>query len=263
MRFNADGSPERFEEAVRRLEPAVAPKPQPITVYLDEGSTGQCRYMAIGGLWISPECERSMREKIAEIRRRTGMRESLGEFKWTKLSSKRPHPAYMPLVDAFFDSRGCRFNALVIDRQNPGRNRGEDPELDYYVAMHWLVRRRIRVNEDYQVVLDHRSNKQSDRLTELRDVLNNAARLDTGVYRTFVQEVRAKDSRKECMIQLADVLLGAVCFHFNGRHCTEGASVSKCALAKHIAERAGFRAGVIGSTARGVVKFNVWLWQPR
>jgi hypothetical protein len=253
---------ERLEDS---LPTTAYSRPEPVpnrrfSIFLDESCTNGDRYMAIGGVWVTPQCEAALRSQVARIREECGMRPT-GEFKWVKLSSSKVHPAYPKLVDAFFSAGECRFNAIVVDRLDPGFNRGVDGELDYYKSMHWLVRRRIERDAAYRLFVDRRTNQRKDRLTELRDVLNNAARLETRIARDFVKEVAARDSRDDCLIQLADVLVGAVCFHMNAKHQRDGASAAKCGMAEAIARRAGFLRGVLGPTPRHATKVNIWRWQ--
>ena len=229
-------------------------------MYLDESSIDGCRYMGVGGLWIPDSCESALRSSITAVRAAHGMNAG-GEFKWTKNSGSKGHPAYRPLVDAFFANKDCRFNAMIVDRRDPGRNRGDDRELDHYKSVFWLVRKRVEERTAYRLVLDHRTNRRSDRLTTLLDVLNNSIKRDRAVHFNCMREVIVSDSRKEPLVQLADVLLGAVCFHFNRQHEKNNASRSKCDLATYIAKQARWVDGVIGESYPSEPKFNVWLWR--
>lgn len=220
-----------------------------------------CRYKAFGGIWIRADYEPELRATMAAIRAEVGWKPD-GEVKWSKATGPVCHPAYLKIVDAFFAMK-CRFNALVIDSYNMGRNRGEDPEQDYYRDLHWLIRRRVSPNATYRVVLDQRNNRERNSLGDLKAVLNHSARKDFGISRDIFAEVIARDSKKDCLVQLADVLVGAVCYHMNGKHCFERASPSKIALAAYIAEKGLFSRNVIMRTASGKLKFNVWLWTPR
>jgi hypothetical protein len=226
------------------------------TIYCDESST-ECRYMGFGGLWIPDICEEALRDAIRAERVAAGFRQR-SEFKWQKITGKKIYPGYREIVSAFFATPECRFNAIVVDHQNPGRNRGQDDELDFYVTAHWLIRRRIQRECEYDLVLDHRTNRREDRLPVLLDVLNNSARRDHGHRRDVVRSVRAVDSKRDDLLQLADVLLGAVCYCFNDRHLEPDRSPAKAEMAEFIAREAGFRTGIIGTTPRSATKFNVW-----
>jgi hypothetical protein len=231
-----------------------------VNVFVDEGSTAGCRFSGYAGLWVSADEENSFRERLASIRLSCGMK-ATGEFKWTKLSGTKPHPAYVQIIDAFFESPCAQFKALVVDNRNPGGNRGSDSQRDYYTWIHWLARRRCEPGFVYRLFIDRRTGRQGSQLAELKTILNNSARKDGVATYDCFRDVIAVDSANDSLIQLADVLLGAVCYHFNNRHIGP-CSASKRAVARYIATKAGFRMGVIRRTWREEPKFNVWLWNP-
>jgi hypothetical protein len=231
-------------------------------VFLDESSIDGCRYMGVGGLWLSEKCERELRARISAIRLDARMRPE-GEFKWQKCSGSKPYKVFTPLVDAFFEAGECRFNAMIIDQHNPGKHRGDDKELDFYKSVYFLVRGRYEADTSYRLVLDRRSDKRRDSLSELERVTNNGIRGRAGIRHAAMRSVEAVDSRKEPLIQLADVLLGAVCYHSNAMHERANASRGKCEIASYIASRAGFRGGTIKETHSKAQKFNVWFWREK
>jgi hypothetical protein len=91
--------------------------------------------------------------------------------------------------------------------------------------------------EDVRVVLDQRSTLRYD-LEELLAVLNNALGRDLGELAPVVRTVTYRDSRECRLLQLSDLLTGAVGFHQNGMHLALQASEHKRAVAEHIAVRA-------------------------
>jgi hypothetical protein len=59
------------------------------------------------------------------------------------------------------------------------------------------------------------------------------------------------------MMQIADVLMGAVGFHCNGHHLVAQASPAKIELAEMIAALAGVRTLAV-QTQRGAGQFEIW-----
>lgn len=159
-----------------------------------------------------------------------------------------------------FRTQGAASIRWSSTRRIPARTAAKTRERDFYTWIHWLVRKRAERRTAYRLVLDHRHTKH-DSLGTLQDVLDNAIRLDLRVGYPAMREVIARDSKDEPLIQLADILIGAVSHHFNELHLRPGASMGKCETAKHIGLRAGFRNGVIRTTYRTESKFNVWLWR--
>lgn len=246
--------------AVPPDSPSVGDRPL-VRVYCDESSQTGHRFKVWGGVWIRETDETALREAIMRVRSDAGWRKQ-GEFKWVKLSGNSCHPAYLKLIDAFFNARRCGFAAIVVDSQNPGPNRGTDAELDHYKSLYWLLSKRANARYRYRVVLDSRTDREKDRLSVLRDVLNATARRDLSYPGNMFREIIARDSHDDDLLQLADVLIGAVAYHSNGRHLLAGASASKCHAARYIAKRAGFTGGVIRQTRKAEKKLNIWRWSP-
>jgi hypothetical protein len=64
------------------------------------------------------------------------------------------------------------------------------------------------------------------------------------------------------MVQLADLLIGAVGYAWNEREKAEGASEAKIAFLRRLEAGLG-RASLARGTAKGEKKFNVFDWQGR
>lgn len=202
-----------------------------------------------------------MRSVVAAVCATNSLRR---ELKWIKLSGGRASPLFRSLADAFFEHPSARFNALVIEANHrSAMGQFDDDELTYYKRLHWLCRKRVERGASYQLVLDRRTDKHADRLGDLKNVLNAAARLELSVTCDCIRSVVAVDSRNEPLVQLADLFLGAVCYHYNGRHLQQGASISKCDAAAYVARRARFPNDTIAESPRWEKKFNVWRWRDR
>jgi hypothetical protein len=254
-----EANPFAPDEIVVRSPTYKSAKGPLVRVYVDESSINEGRFRGYGGIWVPDSAEKALRDSVAAVRSLHGMQPATGEFKWNKVSTNKLG-AYCDLVDAFFGCGGVRFNSIIVDRHNPGPKRG-GAEDDHYTEIHWLLRRRMVADVRYVICLDERNNRAPDRHANLQSVLNNCGRRELG-YDGCVREVGARCSKSESLIQLADVLLGAVCYHFNGKHSLANASAAKCELARDIARRGHFPRGLIHSTASSASKFNVWLFKP-
>lgn len=68
---------------------------------------------------------------------------------------------------------------------------------------------------------------------------------------------------KECdLLQLNDVILGAVCAARNDRHLIEGGRIAKRALAVHVMEQSGLRT-FKNNSPKTVKRFTVWNMVPQ
>lgn len=132
-----------------------------------------------------------------------------------------------------------------------------DPELGFYKFYFLLLSRRILPRNEYHIYLDERSsNRDGRRLGDLKDCVNGwCARNRTGGIWP-VRTLEPRDSKTDDLIQLGDVILGAV-----GRRCNSvTGSESKDTLTAHVEARVG--RPLDRGTTGDVRPFNVWRWRP-
>ena len=225
-------------------------------VYTDESSTQGKRFMLIGGVWIPATAEGALRADIAQIR----AQHSLGrEMKWGKVSANKL-VGYRRLVDAFFASRHARFKCIVVDTHvvNYRRYSEGDGELGFYKFYFQLLSRTIEDGCDYVVIADHRTNTTDlPSFKTLRDCCNGwCARRSRTTVPSPIRSISPRDSKSEDLIQVCDVLLGAVGARFN----RDVISLTKLALVEHIEKRVG--RPLHNRCWPSVQKFNVWAWMP-
>jgi len=184
------------------------------------------------------------------------------EMKWTKVSDYKL-AAYKALVDHFFERcRGAtiHFRSVVFDTHSDDFNRHQDGDRDlgYYRLMyHFLLNTFCFYpgpNDSLHVFLDERNSKQS--LGEFRRILNSGVRKKQGI-RGAVKTIEPVVSHDADIIQLADVLMGAIGFQRNDRHVIPGAKEAKKLLADHIAKRAGLLS-LKQKTPWGHKHFEIW-----
>ncbi|MFQ5409045.1 MAG: DUF3800 domain-containing protein [Anaerolineales bacterium] len=72
-----------------------------------------------------------------------------------------------------------------------------------------------------------------------------------------MRNIQATDSKDSDLIQIADVLMGAIGYEMNGAHTRTGAKRSKVLLAEHIAQKAGL-VNLQQQTARSQKHFSIW-----
>ncbi|QDU31674.1 hypothetical protein ETAA8_68340 [Anatilimnocola aggregata] len=208
-------------------------------VYCDESRTVQDRFMVFGGIITSPECELKFTESIAAYRDLHSMH---AEMKWTKVSNQKIGE-YAEYVNEFF--RVCRrdllhFRSVVFDTTQIDYDTYHDgsKETGFYKLYYQFLLHSFAVyaanNEDrIQVFFDQRQSKHS--LEEFRNILNRGVRKRFNRSVDIVSTVEPVRSHESELIQMADVLMGAVGYHQNDRHLVAGAKQAKVTLASHIA----------------------------
>lgn len=222
-------------------------------LYCDENNTQSAHYMLIGGLWIPQECKDGLSDRLAYVRRNFNMS---AEFKWTKVSRSKL-PAYYAWVDCFFDSPEVGFRCIVIDTHllDYRTFHKNDQELGFYKFYFQLISRNIEPGNLYWLYTDERNNRKRNRLEVLRIITNRywLKKANTEPLRA----IEPRRSHEEDLLQLADVLLGAVGYAWNsGRD-----SPAKMDLMSYIAKRLGWPSLRL-ATLPSVTRFNIWHWKP-
>lgn len=225
-----------------------------IEVYCDESrpelaaagaDVGASERVLIGGIWVEAGERRFLKRAIREhcAKYRVG-----GEFKWNRVSPSR-HEFYTGLIDLFFAS-SARFRCLVLPAAilDAHRFHDGDHELMFWKFYYQLLHNWIYPGNSYRVFLDGKTARLRSRVRDLHEVLGRA---NEGSELPSVQHV---DSRQVQLLQLADVLIGAVGYRF-----MPGTSPAKLAVVGKVEKHIGRR---IGPTTRDVSKFNVFCWEP-
>jgi len=213
----------------------------------DNAERRRGQYVVLGGLWIEADLRTKLKEGIKELREQHNL---FGEFKWTRVSPSRQE-FYCELVNLFFSSDYARFRVLVLPAEelDSVQFHGGDPELMFYKFYYQLLHNWILDSNCYKVFLDTKTNRVGGRLKKLHEVLASANRL------SLIEQVQALPSNEVDLLQLADVLIGAVSYRLHGRT----GSSAKTQLIEKIEEHIGHR---VGCTSRSEEKLNVFCWQP-
>jgi hypothetical protein len=238
----------------------VEPPPLQIAeVYIDESSTRH-RYLVLGGIITL----RDNADAITGFLLKARLPElPHGEMKWIKVSTGKLQ-AYMRFVDVFFrQPRGTiDFHSIIVDTTKQKHaifNQGSR-EIGFNKEIYQLVMKCGRIyNTLFHIYPDYRDTNQ--RPEELRLILNRGAR-KTGDKRDWpYRRLQFRDSKATILLQLADILSGALAYHLNGHRLVQNASPAKCTLSDHILQSAGIQNVFRGTPIRG--KFTVWHRQLR
>lgn len=191
------------------------------------------------------------------------------ELKWAKVS-KAKLGYYIALVDMFFEhakANRLHFKAVVFDTHQIDYKtyHGGSVELGFYKFYYqFLLYKfgRYAATDDCRlwVYIDERSGCDEVKLGTLRNVLAAGIKNKFGRKSDVVRKIEARDSHHCNLMQLADVLMGAVGFHCNGMHAVQGASPHKIALAAHVAKLANLPALDV-STPYSANAFELWRFQ--
>jgi len=204
------------------------------------------RFVLLGSIWIEASERPRFKEALHSLRNRYDL---WGEFKWNKVSPSRLD-FYRAVVDIFF-RENMRFRCFVAEAHelDAARFHEADNELMFYKFYYQLLHHWILDCNRYRIFLDMKTNRVHNRLRILRDVLRNAN------LTSEILDVQALPSREVDLLQLTDVMLGAVGYKFHGH----AQSQAKCALVQAVESALG---KPIGPTNRAATKFNVFRFRP-
>ncbi|MCI9151079.1 MAG: DUF3800 domain-containing protein [Lachnospiraceae bacterium] len=213
--------------------------------------TATNRFCCIGGLMLTTESRAALKAKIKELRDKHSV---FGEMKWGTVSENKLK-IYADLIDLFFDTDELNFRTVVIDAQKVDNDifNESNSELGYYKFYYQLLFHWTSYRNGYRVFTDQKTNRDKQRLQELKRILNNSFSFGSPIY-----DIQAIDSKESLILQMENVIMGAVGYkyNFNGN----GSSTAKEAIVKHIESQLGHE---IAPTSVSEQKFNIFEIQLR
>jgi Protein of unknown function (DUF3800) len=235
--------------------------PQDFAFFADESGISQDRFTVVGGVCMHKSMTDGVYKSLARYREEHAMH---SELKWSKVSNQKLDE-YKALVDLFFalnNSNHVQFHSVVFDSHRWNHNKYNNGEFDiglsklyYQLLLHKYVKRCGTDGRSLFACLDHRNS--STRLEDLRKMLNAAAARDHGIHHSPLAQLISRDSKADCILQLNDVVLGAVCAIRNGKHLLDTTREAKRALALYVLEKSGLQTFERDSP-RSVSRFTVW-----
>lgn len=226
-------------------------------VYVDETSQTQHRYLALGGLIVPTPQATLLTRDIAAARLPELPH---GEMAWTKVSRAKL-AAYKRVVDVFFEKANCScldFHMVVVDtsRIRDAAFNGGSRENGFNKEIYQLLRKfgRLYKRALFYVYLDKRNTKSPTE--ELRLILNRGIAKAGDTRDWPYRRVHFRDSSGCHILQVVDILLGAVAFHMNGHRDAAGASPAKCELSDYVLSSARIRNPLHDTAVTG--RFTIW-----
>lgn len=234
-------------------------------VFLDESSQNAHRFMVLGFVSCPAQMVRQFEHDLDARLAGHGIQNS--ELKWTKVSGGKL-AAYRAAVDFYFDEMvplGSEAHALIVDTSlldHRAYNEG-DSELGFNKFLFQILYHRagkpfVRLEK---IVVDLDARNTARDLLELQTCLNRRAAKDLGIpqHRPFTR-VAHRNSKGSRLIQVADLLTGAIAWHKNAHDTRPEASAAKSALAAHVAGKIGLRR-LGGGSSYGEKRLSMWNMQ--
>lgn len=225
-------------------------------VYCDESchlENDQEKSMVLGALWCPESMAGEFNRDVAEIKNKHELSRYF-EIKWNKVSPGKFN-FYKDLINYYFDNRNIFFRAWVIpDKSILSHSDFLQTHDDWYYKMYFYLLRNIIVEEHrYRIYLDIKDSRSRHKLEKLKEILSNAQYDFT---RTIIERMQHVRSHDIALLQLADLLIGAISYHARKIQTSR----AKTKLIELIKCRSGF--SLERNTLPTQRKFNLCIWKP-
>lgn len=214
--------------------------------------------MAIGAIWCDQQNIRRVNREICEIKRKHGVLPG-SELKWAKVAPVK-RTLYMDMVNYFFDKGELHFRCLVIpDKKVLDHNRFRQTHDDWYYKMYFDMLKGIFMPADmYEIYIDIKDTHSNRKVKKLEEVSRNSIYDFSGESIKRIQPIRSDEVQ---LMQLVDILIGAVTYQNRIFSDSHRRSETKLALIDLIKQRSGYK--LTKSTLLKEDKFNIFVWQAR
>lgn len=228
--------------------------PELFNIYCDESchlENDRIPVMVLGAVWCREAVVHDLAVKVRAIKTRHKLTKRF-EIKWTKVSPAKL-AFYLELVDFFFAEAELHFRCVMI----PDKTKLDHPRFDqshddwYYKMCFRMLEPVIDPEQEYCIYLDIKDTRSEEKRGKLERVLRNSRYDHTEAIIRKVQQIRSHESE---VLQLADLLIGAVC-HFN--RGLRGSS-AKTAMIERVQQRSGKLLNQ--SSWLREKKFNLFRW---
>lgn len=229
---------------------------------MDESGQTANRFMCVSGIVIRKERVDEVRADIERIKLAGGIE---SEVKWSKVTSHRLK-TYRILVEYFFNlvrQNQAQFHALICDFSefNHSKNGGREGSVSRMLFQLALRKCCLKYGAGADLHLFPDSGDHANLLMQYRYHMNNSARRhmpeDRASAELPVVHIEPTVSSTEPLLQLNDLILGAICYRRNERYDAPTASKHKKNLARLVALRANATTFYYNPKTFGR-RFTVW-----
>lgn len=225
-----------------------------LNIYCDESThlpnDGQ-PFMVLGAIVCPTALSRDVTVRLREIRAKHQIQPSF-ELKWTKVSPAKLE-FYLDVIDYFFDNDDLNFRAVVAPKQGLDHERfGQTHDDWYYKMMFYLIRNVIPAQDEAFIYFDKKDTNGQEKIDRLRSVIANT---EYDFSRSNIRRLQIVESHHVGLLQLADLLIGAVNYVNRGNTTSE----AKLRLIERIRERSGVN--LTRTTLLSEMKTNIFRWR--
>lgn len=208
--------------------------------------------MVLGAIHCSEEKSRQLSKRIKWLRYQHNYKP---ELKWSKLN-KHQWPLYRDLIDTVVDDSDVHFKATVVQNKkfldHHQYNAGSHSDF-YYKMFYYTLRGFLSEGNEYRIYLDYMDTLGAEKTKKLCQVLQTGTFWQLKVEATIVQSYEVQ------LIQLCDLLIGAVAYR--NRKDIEKTSAVKIQFVEYLEQKLGYSLDC--ATPPWEEQFNIFRFQPR
>lgn len=217
----------------------------------------KAKAMLLGAISCSESEKSRIYSEIRAIKERHSL-STWNEIKWTSVSPSKLS-FYIEIIDYFINEPALSFRAVVAkDKSNLNHekyNQGSH-DLWYYKAYFYLLDAMIGYSEEYRIFIDIKDTCGGTKVKKLQEVLcNNKYDFKHEVIRD-IQQIKSNESE---ILQLTDLIMGAIGFYHNDHYSNPHSSQAKKAIVNKLFEK--YKTSIIRGTYRGTSKMDIFLWK--
>lgn len=230
------------------------------TVFCDESchlQKDRSPVMVLGAMYCPDEKKKKIYSDIRAIKEKNGLNSHL-EIKWTKVSESKI-AFYVELLDYFWKNDDLHYRGLVAtgkDRLNHMKYNDGDYDLWYYKMYFRMLDPIVQQENEYHIFVDIKDTKGGKRIQKLKEVMCNNIYDFNGEVITHIGQINSRESE---ILQLADLLNGALTYHYRKQESEGMANKGKIEFIKALRQKQNIDV----QTSRYAQKFNLFIWEPR
>ena len=210
------------------------------------------KYMVLGGIICEKSSRKIIKRDISILKQKYNIPER-AEIKWNKVSpSKLDY--YKEIVNYFFNNPNLRFRALIIDKTQLNHKQFNQTHDDWYYKMYYqLLLNLVEPKQENFIYLDIKDTKSARKVEGLKRYLGFKL-MDYEA--DVIKNIQSINSQESVIMQLADLLIGAIGYRNRKIYNDENSSLAKRELMMYIIEKSGY--SLTKNTFLSEKKFNLF-----
>ena len=210
------------------------------------------RYMILGGIICPKKLRNKVKNDISEIKSKYNIKKN-AEIKWNKVSPSKIN-YYKELINYFFENDELRFRALIIDKTQLNHGEFNQTHDDWYYKMYYqLLLNLVEPKQENYIYLDIKDTKSAKKVEGLKKYLSFKL-MDYEF--EIIKNIQSMNSQESTIMQLADLLIGAIWYRNRKIYDNDNYSVAKRDLMMYIVDKSGY--SLTKSTFLSEKKFNLF-----